>query len=143
MAAIIEREGRFLVVEEESDGKQVINQPAGHLEDNESLQAAAMREVLEETAWQFAPQAITGIYRWRHPQQGITTHLRVCFSGQAHDHDPQRTLDTGILRTHWMDRETLQTHNHLRSPLVLRCVDDYLAGHRYPLTLCSDIDTST
>jgi 8-oxo-dGTP pyrophosphatase MutT (NUDIX family) len=136
VAAVIEQAGRFLVVEEAPDGHSVLNQPAGHLEDRESLAAAIMREVREETAWQFQPEAITGLYRWRHPD-GLT-FLRVCFSGQARDHDPQQALDPDILHTHWLTRDQVADHS-LRSPLVLRCLDDYLAGQRYPLSLCQEM----
>lgn len=125
------------MVEEEADGQTVINQPAGHLEAGESLLDAAIRETLEETAWRFAPSALTGVYRWQHPDKDIT-FLRFCFTGEVSDHDPARTLDDGILRALWLSREELATRN-LRSPMVLRCVDDYLAGKRYPLDVCQDL----
>lgn len=126
------------MVEEAPDPqKNVINQPAGHLENGESLLEAVVREVQEETAWQFEPEAITGIYRWPHPDKD-RTYLRFCFTGTVHNHDPQQALDCGILGTHWLSREELLARR-LRSPLVLRCVDDYLAGRRFPLSLCTDI----
>ena len=125
------------MVEEEADGQTVINQPAGHLESGESLVAATIRETLEETAWRLTPTALTGIYRWRHPDKGIT-FLRFCFTGEVDGHDPGRALDDGILGTHWLSREELAARQ-LRSPMVLRCVDDYLAGRRYPLELCRDL----
>jgi 8-oxo-dGTP pyrophosphatase MutT (NUDIX family) len=134
---VIEQAGRFLVVEEAPDGLSVLNQPAGHLEDRESLTDAVIREVREETAWHFQPEAITGLYRWRHPQG--QTFLRICFSGQVQDHDPRQALDPDILRTHWLSREELVART-LRSPLVLRCLDDYLAGQRFPLSLCQELD---
>ncbi|MBL1274723.1 MAG: NUDIX hydrolase [Ectothiorhodospiraceae bacterium] len=141
VAAVIENQGRFLVLEESENSAQqgptVINQPAGHLEDGESLLAAVIRETLEETAWRFTPEAITGIYRWVHPDKGHT-YLRVTYTGSVSDHDPLLTLDTGILRTHWLSREELLERS-LRSPMVMRCIDDYLAGHRYALSLCDDV----
>ncbi|WP_018952426.1 NUDIX hydrolase [Thioalkalivibrio sulfidiphilus] len=138
VAAVVERDGRFLMVEEQVDGGLRLNQPAGHLEDGESLLQAVIRETLEETAWHFRPEALVGIYRWRHP--GGETFLRFAFAGAVHDQDGTRTLDPDILRTLWLDRDTLVTERaRLRSPLVLRCVDDYLAGRRYPLALLQDL----
>ena len=137
VAAVIENQGRFLVVEEEQGSGTVINQPAGHLEDGESLQKAVIRETLEETTRRFTPEAITGIYRWVHPEKR-QTYIRVAYTGSVSDHDPLLTLDTEILRTHWLSREELLGHS-LRSPMVIRCIDDYLAGHRYPLFLCDDV----
>lgn len=125
------------MVEERHADQTVINQPAGHLEEGESLQMAVIREALEETAWQFLPEAITGIYRWVHPENGLT-FLRICYSGSVSGHDPHRVLDEGILRTHWLNREEL-LKRPLRSPMVLRCIDDYLAGYRYPLSLCDEV----
>lgn len=133
VAAIAEREGRFLVVEERSNRRIVFNQPAGHVEDGESFVAAVVRETLEETAWTFQPESVVGIYLWRHPRtrQAI---LRVAFCGAVGSHDPQRTLDEGIVRAHWMTREQLVAESaRLRTPMVLRCIDDYLAGARFSL----------
>lgn len=127
------------MVEENVASNIVINQPAGHLENGESLQAAVIRETLEETGWQFQPEAITGIYRWVHPKLD-RTYLRVSFTGRVTQHDPARELDEGILRAQWLSREEL-LERQLRSPTVLRCIDDYLAGRRYPLSLCSDVIT--
>ena len=125
------------MVEESHDNETVINQPAGHLEDGESLHAAVIRETLEETAWQFRPEAITGIYRWMHPELK-RTYLRVSYTGTVSQHNPDQTLDEGILSAQWLSREELQKQK-LRSPMVMRCIDDYLAGHRYPLSLCDDV----
>jgi NADH pyrophosphatase NudC (nudix superfamily) len=139
VAAIIEKENHFLIVEELVEGKTVYNQPAGHLEDGETLFDATIRETLEETAWHFLPTAISGIYQWRHPDNGIT-FMRVCFTGDATKHDPTMTLDTGILGAKWMSREELaQNASRLRSPMVLQGIDDYLAGQRFPLTLIKEI----
>ncbi|MCW9012477.1 MAG: NUDIX hydrolase [Gammaproteobacteria bacterium] len=139
VAAVIERDNKFLMVEEESDGQVVYNQPAGHLDPNESLIEAAIRETREETAWRFHPQAITGIYRWQQTDTG-RTFLRVCFCGSCDDLQPEQVLDEGIIRAIWMSRdELLQQPDKLRSPMVIKCIDDYLAGHRYPLHLLIDL----
>ena len=140
VAAIVEQEGRFLMVEEQvAAGKAVLNQPAGHLEEAESLLQAVVRETREETAWGFVPQTLVGIYRWQVPPSGAT-YLRFCFQGTCHDHRPDIPLDEGILRAVWMTREELAAVPHrLRSPLVLRCIDDCLAGHHYPMELIHDI----
>src|SRR3990172_5481193 len=101
VAAIVERDGRFLLVEEEADGETVLNQPAGHLDEGESLIEAVVRETLEETAWHFQPQALLGVYRWQHPTKQ-TTYLRFAFIGQTLHHQPERKLDDGIVRALWM-----------------------------------------
>jgi 8-oxo-dGTP pyrophosphatase MutT (NUDIX family) len=135
VAAVVERDGQFLFVEERAGGRVVLNQPAGHLERGETLLAAVARETLEETGWTFVPQHLVGIYLWQ-AEHGTKTFLRVAFSGQLLGHDPSRPLDHGILRTRWLDREQLTAlQARHRSPLVARCVDDYLAGARYPLEL--------
>lgn len=135
VAALIEREGRFLLVEEETDEGLRFNQPAGHLDEGESLVAACAREALEETAWQFRPTALVGIYQWPRPQRDIT-YLRFAFSGELGAHEEGRPLDTGILRAVWMTpAEMRATAARHRSPLILQCVDDYLAGRRFPLDL--------
>ncbi|MEO8331656.1 MAG: NUDIX hydrolase [Gallionella sp.] len=135
VAAVIESGGKFLLVEEETSQGLRFNQPAGHLEAGESLLAAVSREVLEESAYHFVPQNLLGIYRW-HSTDSDTTYLRFAFTGAITGHDPGRSLDTGILHAVWLTpdeiRATLTRH---RSPLILRCVEDYLAGKRYPLDL--------
>ena len=139
VAAIAERDGAFLIVEEESDGRVVLNQPAGHLDEGERLLDAVVRETLEETAWHFTPEAVTGVYRWRSPEND-RTYLRFCFCGRCDAHEPERGLDQGILRALWLDRDALQAQaQRLRSPMVLRGIDDYLAGVRYPLALIHDL----
>jgi ADP-ribose pyrophosphatase YjhB (NUDIX family) len=138
VAAVIERAGRFLLVEERIRGQLVFNQPAGHLEDGESLQNAVVREVLEETAWVFEPQWLLGVYLWR-SARGQTT-LRVTFSGLIRDFDALRTLDPPIIATHWLEREAILARaTRLRTPLVLRCIDDYLSGTRLPLSAIATI----
>lgn len=140
VAAVVERDGRFLLVQERVDGRSVVNQPAGHLEDNESLVAAAVRETREETGWQLEPAGIVGIYRWREPV-GRQTYVRVAFHGRLLSHDPAITLDDGIEQTLWLTPAELELRReHLRSPLVLRCIRDYLRGTRYPLDLLNDIE---
>jgi len=140
VACVAEREGRFLLVEEREAGRAVLNQPAGHLEEGESLLEAAVRETREETGHDFRPTALVGLYRWVHPASGLT-FLRAAFTGELGEPVPGTTLDPDIVATHWLDREALLgSALALRSPLVLRCIDDYLAGRRYPLELLTDLD---
>jgi 8-oxo-dGTP pyrophosphatase MutT (NUDIX family) len=138
VAAVIERDGRFLVVEEQTPDGVKLNQPAGHLDPGESLVAAAARETLEETAFDFAPTQLIGVYLLRStPLAGETvTYLRFAFCGELGAHDAGRALDQGILRALWMTRDELAARaaEH-RSPLVQQCVDDYLNGVRHPLDL--------
>jgi len=137
VAAVIERDGRFLFVEEEIDGRRVLNQPAGHLDPGESLAAACAREALEETAHRFAPRALVGIYRWHYAAKDVT-FLRFCFSGVILSVEKGRTLDKEIVRLHWLTIEELKKRkDEHRSPLVQKCVEDYLAGRRFPLDLLS------
>lgn len=137
VASLLEREGRFLMVEESVDGRPVLNQPAGHLEDRESLLAAVVRETREETAWDFTPQALVGVYRWYRPEK---TFLRFVFSGRLERHHPAQALDPDITRTLWLSWEELQGGGHqMRSPLVLRCLEDYRQGKRFPLDLLQDL----
>lgn len=139
VAAVVQRDDCFLLVEEAVDNGVVLNQPAGHLEENETLVQAVVRETLEETAWHFRPEALLGVYRWLSPRNQVT-YLRFAFTGSLLRHEPQRPLDHGILRTVWMTPEAIrQSAASHRSPQVLRCVDDYLAGVRYPLTSLHDL----
>jgi len=133
VATVVERDGSFLLVEEHTkDGRLVYNQPAGHLEDNETLINAAVRETLEETAWEVEPTALVGVYQWRHPAG--ETFMRFCFTAEPRRHYPDQALDAGIERALWLRREEIiDLQPRLRSPMVLRCLDDYLAGRRYPL----------
>ena len=135
VATIIERDGRFLLVEEYADGEELVyNQPAGHLDEHETLAAAAIRETLEETAWEVQIDAIVGLYYWNHPKGH--TFVRTCFAGKALHHHPNQPLDRGIQRAVWLTREEIAALGpKLRSPMVLHCIDDYLAGKRYPLEL--------
>jgi 8-oxo-dGTP pyrophosphatase MutT (NUDIX family) len=139
VAAVIEQEGKFLLVEERSEGKIVLNQPAGHVEENETLVEAVIRETLEESGRPFKPEAVSGIYRWRSPNNGIT-YLRLAFCGSHGKRDRDLALDTDIITTHWLSLDELQQRDaQLRSPLVMRCIEDYLAGQRYPLELVEEI----
>ena len=135
VAAVVERDGRFLLVEEHTESGLRINQPAGHLDPGETLQHAVAREALEETAHPFNPTALLGIYLWRSPDPSrTTTYLRFAFIGEVGEPIAGRALDHGIVRTLWLSREELAQHTaRWRSPLVGRCVDDYLKGQRYPL----------
>jgi len=138
VASIVEHDGRFLLVEETCSGRVVINQPAGHLEEGESLLDAVVRETLEETACRIRPTAFTGAYQWRSPHN--KTYVRFCFSAECLEQEVTQQLDAGIFHVLWLTRDELQRrHENLRSPMVLQCVDDYLAGRRYPLEVISHL----
>lgn len=142
VAAVVERDGRFLLVEEEADGALVLNQPAGHLDEGESLLQAVVRETLEETAWHIAPEALVGVYRWPHPTKPIT-YLRFAFTANALRAEPNGTLDKGIVRALWLTPDEIRREQRRhRSPQVERCIEDYLAGQRYPLSLIKDLTLS-
>jgi 8-oxo-dGTP pyrophosphatase MutT (NUDIX family) len=135
VATIVEDQGRFLLVEEFKAGKHVYNQPAGHLEANETLLEAAVRETLEETAWEVELTGIVGIYLYTAPSNGVT-YQRVCFAARPLRHFPQRALDSDIVRAVWLSRdELLAEPARWRSELVPRCIDDYLAGPLHSLAL--------
>jgi 8-oxo-dGTP pyrophosphatase MutT (NUDIX family) len=135
VAAVIERDGRFLLVEEETDAGLRLNQPAGHLEAGESLVAAAARETLEETAHRFAPRYLVGIYQWPRPQ-GDITYLRFAFGGDLLGEVADAELDDGIVRALWLTPDEIRaSRERHRSPLIVQCVEDWLAGRRYELDL--------
>ncbi|HEX2650806.1 MAG TPA: NUDIX hydrolase [Burkholderiales bacterium] len=137
VAAVIEREGRFLFVEEEADGRRVLNQPAGHLDPGETILCACAREVMEETAHPFEPDALVGIYRWHYAAKDVT-FLRFCFSGRCERQIEGKSLDKEILALHWLTPQELKAKGPMhRSPLVQQCVDDYLAGRRFPIEVLS------
>jgi 8-oxo-dGTP pyrophosphatase MutT (NUDIX family) len=139
VAAVVERHGQFLLVEERVGNRMVFNQPAGHVERGESLIEAAIRETLEETAWHFEPESLVGIYFWEQPERQ-RSFLRFTFCGQVSNHDPLRRLDRGIERAVWMNREQiLMRSSRLRSPMVMKCIDDYVAGTRYPLDMVTQL----
>jgi 8-oxo-dGTP pyrophosphatase MutT (NUDIX family) len=137
VAAIVEQDGRYLVVEEETPEGLRLNNPAGHLDPGESLLQGVVREALEETARRFEPTALLGVYlsRFRRPWlEEDVTYLRFAISGTVGEADPGRALDDGIVRTLWLTPDEIRASQaRHRSPLVLRCVEDHLAGRRYPL----------
>jgi len=139
VAIVVEREGRYLLVEEETRAGPRLNQPAGHLEPAETLPQAAARETLEETGWTVVPTALIGVYRWQAPETGAT-FVRFSFAGDAMAHDAARPLDAGIIRALWLshDEITARRGEH-RSPLVMRCVDDHRAGKRWPLGFVQEL----
>ncbi len=138
VAAVIERDGKFLLVEEETTAGLRFNQPAGHLDQDETIVAACSRETMEETAWEFDPTALIGVYTL--PIAGSDlTYLRFAFCGELGRHDAARKLDTGILRAVWLSYDEIRAcRERHRSPLVLRCIEDYLAGKRFPLELITE-----
>ena len=135
VATIVENQGRFLMVEEMADDRAVFNQPAGHLEADESLIQAALRETREETGWEVELTGVIGIYLYTAPSNGVT-YQRVCFSAKPLRQIAGSVLDHGIIGARWMTRQELAEHSErLRSPLVLRCVDDFLIGDPFPLAV--------
>ena len=139
VAAIIELDKKFLLVEEQTERGNRYNQPAGHLEDGESLIQAVIRETMEESAYEFTPEALLGIYHWKH-QHNDTTYLRFAFIGSVGMHYPLQELDDGIVQAVWMDIDEMRDKASLmRSPQVLTCVEDYLAGKRYPLQVVTHL----
>lgn len=129
-------QGRYLLVQERSHGSIVFNQPAGHIEEGESVQTAACREALEETGWEVELHAFLGMYRYVAPANGVT-YFRFCFTGSPVRHVSDH-LDDGIIAAHWLTLEEIQAlgeGNQLRSPLVLQCIEDYRNGRRYPLDI--------
>jgi 8-oxo-dGTP pyrophosphatase MutT (NUDIX family) len=143
VAAIVERKGEFLLVEERAGNRMVFNQPAGHVERGERIVDAVVRETLEETAWAFRPEALVGIYLWEQPERN-RSFLRFAFCGTVSDHDPTRQLDRGIERALWMSREQMLIRaSRLRSPMVLRCIDDYRSGQRFPMDVLKELTVAS
>jgi 8-oxo-dGTP pyrophosphatase MutT (NUDIX family) len=135
VAAVIEHDGKFLLVEEETAQGLRLNQPAGHWEPNETLAAGSIRETREESAYDFDPQYLIGIYRWHAPESD-TTYLRFAFGGRITGHHPERRLDQGIVRALWLTPDEIRAKQDMhRSPLVLRCIEDYLAEKRYSMDI--------
>ena len=135
VATVVEDNGRFLMVEELKRDRAVLNQPAGHLDPNESLIDAAIRETLEETGYDVELTGVIGIYLYTAPSNGVT-YQRVCFAGKAIKHQPEYTLDTGIIGPQWLTRdELLAQRDRWRSELTLQCIDDYLSGKLFDLSL--------
>jgi 8-oxo-dGTP pyrophosphatase MutT (NUDIX family) len=139
VASVVEHDGRFLLVEEETRAGLRLNQPAGHVESGESIVAAAARETLEEAAWQVEPSALVGIYQWRAPDNGLT-YIRFTFAASPRLHEPSRALDRGIVRALWLSyAEIAACRERHRSPLLMRSIDDYLSGRRWPLELIGSV----
>lgn len=135
VAAVIEQDGRFLLVEEETDDGRRFNQPAGHLECREALVDAVAREALEETGYRFVPRYLVGVYSWRNEAKDVT-YLRFAFGGDIVGHDVGRKLDDGIVAARWLTPDEIRASaDRHRSPLIVRCIDDWQAGRRYPLEL--------
>ena len=140
VAAVVRQGEHFLMVEETAAGQRVINQPAGHLEDGENLLEAVVREVLEETARPFTAESLVGIYQWRLPDRS-RTYLRFCFSGTVGEPVAGLALDPDILATHWMTVAQIRSGGlRVRSPMVLRCIEDALAGRSLPLDCLHELD---
>lgn len=142
VAAVAERSGRFLTIEERVRGKLVLNQPAGHLENNETLSEAVARECFEESGWRFEPDALCGIYTWQHPYKDVTV-VRFAFCGTAHSFDAGASLDEGIVRALWLSPDELgKQSDRLRSPMVMQAVHDFKAGRRFPLDMLTSVFNS-
>ena len=140
VAAVVQRDGKFLLVEEETETGLAFNQPAGHLEEGESLVDAVVREALEETAYHFKPTHLVGIYNWKHPAKEVT-YLRFAFAGELRGWEADRKLDEGIVGARWLTLDEVKaTQARHRSPLILRCIEDHLAGKCYPLDLLVHYD---
>lgn len=139
VAAIIEQNGKFLLVEEQTPDGLRLNNPAGHLDPGETLMQGCAREALEETTHRFQPTALLGVYLSRVQHAATSediTYVRFAFCGELGDVQAGRTLDAGIVRTLWLSLDELRASSERhRSPLVLRCAQDYLAGQRFPLSL--------
>jgi len=141
VAAIVEdNQGRLLMVEESNNGDTVFNQPAGHIEENETVLDAVRRETLEETGWDVEPEHLLGIYIYKAPANGVT-YYRFCYSARAVRRVSEQ-LDSDIVAAHWLTPEQIASlGDQLRSPLVLQCIKDYQSGRRLPLDLVHDPQT--
>ncbi len=140
VATVIEQNGRFLMVEEDIYGEKILNQPAGHLEPNETLVEAAIRETLEETGWHIKIDHLIEFSQWTSPNSK-NHYLRSCFAGKAIEFDPNQTLDEGIICAQWMSRDEVAANSHrLRSPLVLHHIDHHIRGKRIDTDVFSFYD---
>ena len=142
VAAVIEEDGRFMLVEEHTSDGLMLNSPAGHLDPGESPLQAVVREALEETGRVFEPSHLVGVYLSRARRGGEDiTYLRFAFGGSVEGFEPERRLDDGIVRAVWLSLDELRaTRERHRSPLILQCCEDYLAGRRFPLDLLRHYD---
>ena len=141
VAAVVQRDGKFLLVEEETEAGLAFNQPAGHLEEGESLLDAVVRETLEETAYRFKPTHLIGVYNWTHPTKEDTTYLRFAFAGELRGFEANRPLDEGIVAARWLTLDEVKaTQARHRSPLILRCIEDFQAGKQAPLDVLVHYD---
>lgn len=138
VASVIEKDHRFLIVRENINGQIVYNQPAGHLEPNETLIDAAIRETREETTYDFFPTNLIGIYQW---SSDTSTHfIRFTFTGNISEPEMQRKLDTPILDFHWLSLDELQSlKKQLRSPLIMRSIQDYINHQKYPISILTHV----
>ena len=133
-AVVVEKDGKYLLVEETCHGETVFNQPAGHVEENESILNAAIRETLEETGWKVKLDAFIGLYTYKAPSNGVT-YYRMCFAATAVQKITDQ-LDTGIISEHWLSYdEVVNLSDQLRSPLVKKCIDDFRNNEHYPLSI--------
>ena len=140
VAAVVMRDGKFLLVEEETEAGLAFNQPAGHLEAGESLIDAVIRETLEETAYHFKPTHLIGVYNWKHLGKDVT-YLRFAFGGELRGFEAERELDEGIVAARWLTLDEVKaTQARHRSPLILRCIEDQMAGKTAPLDLLVHYD---
>lgn len=140
VAGIVEADGRFLMVEEQVPAGLVLNQPAGHLEANETLIDAVVRETLEESGWHITPVALIGVYQWQHPSRDMTV-IRFAIAANAVSHEQDLDLDEGIVGTLWLTPDDIRNQrDRLRSPMVLQGIEDSLAGCRYPLEILNNLN---
>jgi 8-oxo-dGTP pyrophosphatase MutT (NUDIX family) len=139
VACVVSDGDRYLMVEEEVNGRLAYNQPAGHLDDHESLQHAAVRETLEETGWTVELTHLVGVHQWRSSEHGDVV-VRFSFAARPLHHNPNQPLDTGIRRALWLTRRDIaDLEQQLRSPMVLMSIDDWLAGQRLPLSIVANL----
>lgn len=135
VATIVEQDGRFLFVDEMADGRRVLNQPAGHVDEHESILDAALRETIEETGWEVEITGLVGIYTYTAPHNQVT-YYRFCYAARPLREIPDAQLDHDIIGPVWLSLEELNARrDQWRSPLVIKCVQDYLAGRLFPLDL--------
>lgn len=134
VATVVEQDGRFLFVDEVADGRRVLNQPAGHVDEREPILQAALRETIEETGWEVDITHLIGIYTYTNPE--LITYYRFCYAARPLRQIPDAKLDHDIIGPVWLSVDELNArHAQWRSPLVIKCVEDYLAGRRFPLDL--------